>query len=85
VQQVRAGKLRTELRLSARQAIDRLAIQVVGDRPVAQQRPGARLDAEGIIVATRLGRVRKPLERIACELQISPADGRLDKLGQRPD
>jgi hypothetical protein len=47
--------------------LDRFAIQVVGAGAVAQQCPGAGLDAKREVIAGRLGRVREPLERIACE------------------
>src|SRR6266516_2627905 len=44
VEEVRAGEFRTEP--GAPQPLDRLAIQLVSGRPVAQQRAAARFDAE---------------------------------------
>src|SRR5580704_19673622 len=49
VDQMRAGQLRTELRTA--QPADRFAIAVVSVGAVAEQRPAARLNAEGDILA----------------------------------
>ena len=82
VEEVRAGELRTEP--GAPQPLDRLAIQLVGGRPVAQQRPAARLDAERELGAAGLCRLGQPLERVTGELGLPSAHGRLDQLGQHP-
>ena len=52
VEQMRAGDLRTEP--GTPQPLDRLAVQLVGGRPVAQQRPAARFDAERELGAGRV-------------------------------
>ena len=70
VQQVRAGELRTQLR--AAQPIDRFAIQVVSGGADAQQRPGARLDADIIVTATGLNVV--PLGEVDFVVDGSPVD-----------
>jgi hypothetical protein len=44
VQQVRAGQLRTQP--GPAQPVDRLAVELVGGRPAAQQRPAVRLQAQ---------------------------------------
>src|SRR6187200_3117268 len=49
IEKVRAGELGTHPR--AAQPLDRLAIPLVGGRPVAQQRPAARFHAEREIAA----------------------------------
>ena len=82
VNQMGAGQLRTQA--GPAQPVDRLAVQVVRCGGVAQQRPAARLDAQGLIGAAGLRRLRQPRERIARELDVSSASGRLDELGQRP-
>jgi hypothetical protein len=82
VEQVRPGELRTQPRTA--QPIDRFAVQAVGGRAVAQQRPGARLDAEPEVGSGGLCRLRQPLEGIACELGLSSAHRRLDELRQCP-
>ena len=48
VQQVGTGQLQAEL--GAAEPVDRLAVQAVGGLAVAQQRPGARLDAQSDVL-----------------------------------
>jgi hypothetical protein len=81
VQQMRPNELRTQPRTA--KPIDCFVIQLFGGRAVAQQRPAARLDAERDVRAAGLGRLGQPLERLACELGVASARGRLDELGQR--
>jgi hypothetical protein len=64
VQQVRAGQLRPQP--GPAQPVDRLAVQLVGGRPAAQQRPAARLEAQPEVgPAGGLGRLRQLLQRAA--------------------
>jgi len=79
---MRARELRTQP--GTAQPLDRFAIQVVGGGAIAQQRPGARLDAERDVRAAGLGRLGQPLERLTCEFGVSCARGCLDELWQRP-
>ena len=65
VQQMGAGELRTQP--GPAQPADRLAVQAVGGRRVAQQRAAAGLDAQGGIGPAGLGRFRQPRKRVAGE------------------
>ena len=66
VEQVGAGELRTQRRSA--EPLDRLAVERVGGRPLAQQSSAARLDAEREVSPAAFGRLRQSLERIVCEL-----------------
>jgi hypothetical protein len=82
IEKVRAGELWTEA--GAPQPLDRLAIQIVSGRPLAQQRLAARFDAERELGAAGLCRLGQSLERVTGEHGLSSARDRLDQLGQRP-
>src|SRR5690349_20800571 len=82
VEEVGTRGLRAERR--AAQAIDGLAVEILGDGAVAQQRSGARLDSERPLGAAGSSRLRKALEPDRREPSIAAPGGRLDEFGRRP-
>jgi hypothetical protein len=70
VEQVGAGEFRAHTRPA--QPVDRLAVELVGGRRVAQQRPAAGLDAGRDIVVAGLRGLRQPRERVVAS-SVSPA------------
>ena len=83
VQQVGAGQIRAEL--GPAEPVNRLLIETFGRFALAEQRPAARLDAEGEIVAAGLRRLVKPPERGGRHVGVPGAGGGLDQLGHHQD
>ena len=79
VQQMRASEVEGDA--TAAEAVDRLAVEALGDRAVAQQRCAARLDAERPLGPGDLRSLAQALERVSRQLGLAAADGRLDQLG----
>src|SRR6185312_3457762 len=83
VQQVGAGQIRAEL--GPAEPADRLLIEAFGRFALAEQRPAARLDAEGEIVAAGPRRLFKPPERGGRHVGVPGAGSGLDQLGHHQD
>jgi len=77
VQQMRAGKVDGDATMG--EALDRLAVEALGDRVVAQQRCAARLDAERPLGPGDLGPLAQALERVGREFGLAAAGSRLDQ------
>src|SRR3954471_16229731 len=82
VDQVSAGEGRTYPR--AAQTHDRLAIQLLGNVALAEQRARARLDAERPVRAGGPADLLESAQRAGCALGMAAACGRLDELGVHP-
>src|SRR5262249_5768828 len=79
VQQMRAGLSGCET--AAAEPLDGLAVELLGDRALADERAGAGLDSEREFRACRLGPLGQPVERSRGGLAPAGARGRLDELG----
>src|SRR4051794_40934422 len=82
VDQVSAGEGRTYPR--AAQTHDRLAIQLLGNVALAEQRARARLDAERPVRAGGAADLVESAHWAGCALGMAAACGRLDELGLHP-
>src|SRR5580693_9010583 len=80
---MRASKVEGDAAVA--EAFDRLTVEPLGDRVVAQQRCAARLDAERPLGPGDLCSLAQALERVSRHLGFAAADGRLDQLWERPD
>ena len=76
---MRASKVEGDA--TAAEAFDRLAVEALGERVIAQQRCAARLDAERPLGPGDLRPLAQALERVSRQLGLAAADGRLDQLG----
>ena len=79
VEQVGASELEADA--GAAKPLDRLTVEVLGGLAVAEQRSGARLDAQRPVGAAGACRLREPLQGVVGALSPSAAGGRLDELG----
>src|SRR3954466_13526137 len=82
IDQVGAGERRTYPR--AAQTRDRLAIQLLSNLALAEQRSRARLDAERPVRAGGAADLLESAQRAGCALGMAAACGRLDELGLHP-
>ena len=79
VQQMGASEVEGDAAVA--EAFDRLAVEALGERAVAQQRARTRLDAERPLGPGDLRPLAQALERVSCQLGLAAAGGRLDQLG----
>src|SRR5579871_5912840 len=73
-----------ELHAYAGEPVDRLAVQVLRDLTLAQQRPRAGLDPQRPISGTGVCDLRETLEGIGSGPRLAAANSRLDELNQAP-
>ena len=82
VEEVGAGEINPDAR--AAETLERIAVEALGNGPLAQQRARSRLDAECPVGAAGAGAVRESLEGGGSVRWHPTAGGCLDELHRRP-